>query len=69
MRLLKAFRFPGSEVLIRRGDGDTVALEPVASSTWPTGYCEAIDALADELALGRVPSIGAHLLDLDFDDV
>jgi antitoxin VapB len=69
VRLPKAFRFPGSEVLIRRGEGDTVVLEPVVSCTWPMGYWEAIDDLADDLALGRVPPIGARLLDLDSDDV
>jgi antitoxin VapB len=69
VRLPKAFRFPGIEVLIRRGEGDTVVLEPVPESTWPAGYWETLDELASDLALGRVPPIGARLLDVDADDV
>ncbi len=68
VRLPKAFRFPGSEVLIRRGDGDTVVLEPVPQSTWPDHYWETIDELADDLALGRVPPIGGRLLDVDLEE-
>jgi virulence-associated protein VagC len=69
VRLPKAFRFAGSEVLIRHGEGDTVVLEPVPKSAWPRGYWEAMDHLAQDLALGRVQPMGGHLLDLDADDV
>ena len=37
VRLLKAFRFKGTEVKIRR-EGDKVILEPLASSEWPDGF-------------------------------
>jgi DNA repair protein RadC/virulence-associated protein VagC len=69
VRLPKAFRFPGSEVLIRHGEGNTVVLEAVPGSAWPEGYWNSLDALADDLALGRVPPLGARLLDLDPEDV
>jgi virulence-associated protein VagC len=69
VRLPKAFRFSGSEVLIRRGEGDTVVLEPLPESRWPNGYWEAIDGLATDLALGRMSPLGARLLDIDPDDI
>src|ERR1700722_13777663 len=67
VRLPKAFRFPGSEVFIRR-EGDVVLLEPVPQSQWPARYWELVDAKRDDLALGRVPPLGAHLTDIDEED-
>jgi virulence-associated protein VagC len=68
VRLPKAFRFSGSEVFIRR-EGDVVMLEPVPQSQWPAGYWELIDEKRDDLALGRVPPLGAHLADVDEQDI
>jgi antitoxin VapB len=68
VRLPKAFRFPGTEVLIHR-QGEMVVLEPVPQSQWPTGYWESIDARREDLSLGRVPPLGAHLIDLDGEDI
>jgi antitoxin VapB len=48
VRLPKACRFPGTEVLIRRS-GQSVVLEPVAPSQWPAGYWESVDAKQDIL--------------------
>jgi len=41
VRLPKAFRFEGDEVLIRR-EGHAVILEPVKRSKWPKGFFESI---------------------------
>ncbi len=37
VRLPKAFRFEGTEVVIRK-QGDKVILEPVKKSKWPEGF-------------------------------
>jgi antitoxin VapB len=68
VRLPKAFRFPGNEVFIHR-EGDVVMLEPVPQSQWPAGYWELVDTKRDDLALGRVPPLGAHLTDVDDEDI
>jgi antitoxin VapB len=68
VRLPKAFRFVGAEVFIRR-DGDAIILEPIPRQEWPDGYWAAVDRLADDLAMGRVAPIGAHLLDLESGDM
>jgi antitoxin VapB len=39
VRLPKDFRFPGTEVLIRK-EGETVVLEPIKQRRWPRGYWE-----------------------------
>lgn len=41
VRLPKAFRFEGDEVLIRR-EGQKVILEPAKKSKWPRGFFESI---------------------------
>ena len=68
VRLPKAFRFPGTEVLIHR-QGEMVVLEPVPQSQWPAGYWESIDARHKDLSLGRVLPLGASLIDLDAEDI
>jgi antitoxin VapB len=68
VRLPKAFRFPGTEVLIHR-EGGLIVLEPVPQSQWPVGYWESLDAKREDLALGRVLPLGARLIDLDEEDV
>lgn len=68
VRLPKAFRFPGTEVLIHR-QGEMVVLEPVPQSQWPARYWELIDANREDLSLGRVQPLGAHLIDLDQEDI
>ena len=37
VRLPKAFRFKGSEVIIRK-EGEKVILEPLESDRWPDGF-------------------------------
>jgi virulence-associated protein VagC len=63
VRLPKAFRFEGDEVLVRR-DGDAVILEPVGKRAWPKGYWARVTRLRRALELGDVPRMGATLLDL-----
>jgi hypothetical protein len=47
----------------------SLALEPLPQSQWPAGYWDLVDAKRDDLALGRVPPIGAHLADADKEDI
>jgi virulence-associated protein VagC len=67
VRLPKAFRFTGSEVLIRR-EGEMVVLAPVPERNWPAGYWESLDAERKDLSLGRVSPLRAQLLDVDADE-
>ena len=39
VRLPKAFRFSGDQVLVRR-EGEAVILEPIKRKAWPRGYWE-----------------------------
>ena len=53
VRLPKAFRMPGKEVLVHR-EGNRVILEPVDdpprdANGWPVGYWERLHALAKQL--------------------
>jgi virulence-associated protein VagC len=63
VRLPKAFRFPGSEVSIRR-EGDAVVLEPMRKRDWPKGYWARVVRLRQALDLGYIPPLGGRLLDL-----
>lgn len=68
VRLPKEFRFPGTEVQIRR-EGEAVILEPAKKSNWPEGYWEWIDEHRDELELGEIEPLGGALLDISLDDL
>jgi len=46
VRLPKEFRFPGDTVLVRRGDGDTIILEP--TEQWPERYVESFTGVPDD---------------------
>ena len=63
IRLPKAFRFKGDEVILRR-KGDAVIIEPVKKRAWPKGYWRRIARNKRDLELGDVPPLGGRLLDL-----
>src|SRR6266545_5884234 len=44
VRLPKAFRFKGREVIIHR-EGDAVILEPIQQRSWPRGYWDRLREL------------------------
>ncbi len=62
VRLPKAFRFEGDEVLIRK-DGDAVVLEPVGKRQWPPGFWDWVERHKDDLELGDIEPLDVHLLD------
>lgn len=41
VRLPRQFRFPGTEVSIRK-EGDSVVLEPIKPAHWPDGFFQSI---------------------------
>jgi antitoxin VapB len=63
VRLPKAFRMEGDEVVVRR-EGDAVILEPIRKRAWPKGYWARVDRLGGDLEMGDVPALGGRLLDL-----
>lgn len=63
VRLPKAFRIQGDEVIVRR-EGDAVILEPIKKRAWPKGYWGRMARLKRDLELGNVPQLGGGLLDL-----
>jgi len=67
VRLPKAFRFAGDEVLIRR-QGERVILEPVTRRRWPKGYWERLRELTERCECPDVEPLGGRLLDVRLDE-
>src|SRR6266700_5477731 len=67
VRLPKAFRFAGDEVLIRR-QGERVILEPVTRRRWPKGYWERLRELTERFEFPDVEPLGGRLLDVRLDE-
>lgn len=69
VRLPREFRFPGTEVRVRK-DGDAVVLEPVRSVGWPPGFWSRLTRLrrlVDIDALERPTDARSAPLDFDVD--
>jgi antitoxin VapB len=67
VRLPKAFRMPGTEVLIHR-EGNRIILEPIEEAPrdangWPIGIWERIDALGGGEDFPDIEPMGAKLLE------
>ena len=60
VRLPKAFRMPGTEVLVSR-DGDRIVLEPLDARGWPEGYFESFGPVGSDFAASeRLPASKAR---------
>jgi virulence-associated protein VagC len=62
VRLPRAFRFEGDEVLIRK-EGDAVVLEPVGRKKWPPRYWAWVRRNSDALEIGDVEPLVVDLQD------
>jgi len=61
VRLPREFRFPGTEVRIRR-EGDKVILEPLQQSEWPDGFWDHFPA---DPGFSVPPPLATQRVDLD----
>lgn len=64
VRLPKEFRFPGSEVTLRR-EGEAVIMEPVRAKTWPRGYWSRLRELRADF---EVEPLNPRLQDVELDE-
>lgn len=64
VRLPKEFRFPGTEVLVRR-EGEAVILEPIVRKAWPRGYWERLREMRHDF---EISPMNITLQDVDTDE-